>query len=184
MALLSLADAKAQLNLTATRDDAELQVYVDAVTAVIERHTGPVITRPVTEVVRGRGMALVLTQTPVVALVSLTPLVAGGPVIGPDDVWVDEATGAVYRVDGARWTGGPWRAAYTAGRGDTVPPTINLAARILIQHLWRTQRPTRGTLAGGGDDMSSADAVPGWGYAIPNRVLQLLEPYKAPPGVA
>ncbi|MFB8251721.1 hypothetical protein ACFC5H_08950 [Streptomyces rochei] len=94
------------------------------------------------------------------------------------------ATGIV-RYRGGSFTGTLWRVTYTAGRGE-VPPTINLAARILLQHLWRTQYGASRGLGsiGGGDDFSVTEPVPGWGYAIPNRVLQLLEPYKVPPGVA
>jgi hypothetical protein len=67
-----------------------------------------------------------------------------------------------------------------------VPPTINLAARILLQHLWRTQYGASrvGPSIGGGDDYAVTEPVPGFGYAVPNRVLQLLQPYKTPPAVA
>lgn len=184
--LLTLADAKAQLDITTSTDDAELLVYVEAVTAAIERYTGPVINRTVTEVVTGRGLALVLAQVPVVELISLTPLTAAGAAVNTDDVYLNPDAGTVHRRDGGSFTGGPWEAEYVAGRGTTTPATINLAARILLQHLWRTQYGASRGLAGigGGDDVSVTEPVAGWGYAIPNRVLQLLEPYKVPPGVA
>lgn len=95
---------------------------------------------------------------------------------------VDGPSGVIRRLDGGSFSGGPWTAVYTAGRGD-IPPTINLAARILLQHLWRTQR---GAARGGGpaDDFSVTEPIPGFGYAVPNRVLQLLESFKQPPGIA
>ncbi|MGW0795188.1 head-tail connector protein [Streptomyces sp. NPDC002692] len=184
MALLTLAEAKEQLDIDGTGQDTELQVYVDALTATIERHVGPVEIRTVTEVVDGRA-ALVLTQVPAVSLTSLTPLMTAGLAVGTGEVFLDGDSGVVRRLDGAVFTGGPWRAVYEAGRGD-VPATINLAARILLQHLWRTQYGASRGLSGigGGDDFNVTEAVPGWGYAIPNRVLQLLEPYKVPAGVA
>lgn len=184
MALLTLTEAKAQLDIDGTGQDLELQVYVDALTATIERHVGPVEIRTVSEVVDGRG-ALVLTQVPVVSLTSLTPLMTAGLAVGVSEVFLDSDSGVVRRVDGALFTGGPWRAVYEAGRGE-VPPTINLAARILLQHLWRTQYgASRGLSSiGGGDDFNVTEPVAGWGYAIPNRVLQLLEPYKVSSGVA
>ena len=184
MALLTLDEAKAQLDITTDSEDAELQAYIDALTAPIERHVGPVEIRTVTEVVNGRA-ALVLTQVPVVSLTSLTPLTTGGTAIGAGDVFVDNDSGVVHRVDCGQFAGGPWTAVYEAGRGE-VPPTINLAARILLQHLWRTQYGASRGLSGigGGEDFSVNEPIAGWGYAIPNRVLQLLEPYKAPPGVA
>jgi len=185
MALLTLAEAKAQLDIETTTSDVELQAYIDSLTAVIERHVGPVENRTVTELVHGRGTALALSQAPAVSLTSLTPRLAGGTAIGVDEVFLDGDSGTVYRVDGGSFVGGPWTAVYEAGRGG-VPATINLAARILLQHLWRTQYGASRGLSGvgGGDDYSVTEPIPGWGYAIPNRVLQLLEPYKVPPGVA
>ncbi|MGW8703234.1 phage head-tail connector protein [Streptomyces eurythermus] len=186
MALLTLEDAKAQLNMTGSSDDAELQVYVDAVTDVIERYVGPVLDRSVTEMVRGRGTVLALSQAPVVSLTSVTALAADGSAFAADDVYLDQDAGLLYRLDGCPFTGGPWRVVYQAGRGATVPPTINLAARILVQHLWRTQYgASRGLPSiGGGEDYSVTEQVPGWGYAVPNRVLELLEPYKVVDGFA
>lgn len=184
MALLTLDEAKAQLDLDGVRHDVELQAYIDALTAVIERYVGPVETRAVTETVNGRS-ALCLVQIPVVALTSFTPVLTGGQAIAVSDVAVDLPTGVVRRLDGGMFCGGPWTAVYTAGRGQ-VPPTINLAARILLQHLWRTQYGASRGLGsiGGGDDYAVTEPIPGFGYAVPNRVLQLLEPFKLPPGVA
>lgn len=183
MALISLEDAKAQLNITSANWDDELQAYIDGLTPVIEGIIGPVETREVSETVHGTGPALALQQTPAVSLSSITPQLTGGTTYNVVDLHLDGATGIIRRLDGGHFTGGPWTVVYTAGRG-TVPATVNLAARILLQHLWSTQRFTRGGLAGGGDDYSVTEPVPGFGYAVPNRVLQLLEPYKQPPGVA
>ncbi|MFS8200479.1 head-tail connector protein (plasmid) [Streptomyces sp. CWNU-52B] len=184
MALLTLEEAKAQLDIDGTGDDTELAVYVEALTAAIERHVGPVETREFTETIEGRGASLCLSHVPAVALVSVTPAVEVGDALDLAALVLDGGPGIV-RYRGGSFAGTLWRVVYTAGRG-SVPPTINLAARILLQHLWRTQYgASRGlSSVGGGDDFSVTEAVPGWGYAIPNRVLQLLEPYKVPPGVA
>ncbi|MFF9084422.1 head-tail connector protein [Streptomyces rubiginosohelvolus] len=182
MALLTLAEAKAQLDYDGDANDAEIQAYIDALTPVIELHTGPVENRTVTETVNGRGSLLALTQVPVVSLTSLTPQLSSGVSVEVSDVALDKDAGVIRRMDGASWSGGPWTAVYVAGRGG-VPPTINLAARILLQHLWRTQYgAARG--GGGADDYSVTEPVIGYGYAIPNRVLHLLEAFKAPPGFA
>ncbi|MFJ6566429.1 head-tail connector protein [Streptomyces sp. NPDC091292] len=186
MALLTLTEAKAQLDIDSTAHDGELQVYIDALTAVIEGITGPVETRQVTETVTGSGPALCLSHLPVVSLISLTPVLTGGTAVNVAGLYVDGPSGVVQRRDGGRFHGGPWEAVYTAGRGATIPPTINLAARILLQHLWRTQygASRAGAGVGGGDDYSVTEPVPGFGYAVPNRVLELLQPYKSPPAVA
>ncbi|MFB6424644.1 head-tail connector protein [Streptomyces microflavus] len=182
MALLTLAEAKAQLDYDGDANDAEIQAYIDALTPVIELHTGPVENRTVTETVTGRGPLLALTQVPVVSVTSVTPQLSSGLAVDLSDVVLDPDAGVIRRLDGGSWSGGPWTAVYVAGRGG-VPPTINLAARMLLQHLWRTQYgAARG--GGGADDFNVNEPVIGYGYAIPNRVLHLLEAFKTPPGFA
>lgn len=185
MALLTLAEAKAQLDIESGTSDDELEAYINALTAVIEGVVGPVETREITETVTGRGPTLCLHQTPVVALTSLTPVLDDGITQDVTGLHVDPLSGVVRRKDGGQFYGGPWTAVYTAGRG-AIPPTINLAARILLQHLWRTQYGASRGLGsiGGGDDYDVTQPVPGFGYAVPNRVLELLQPYKTPPAVA
>ncbi|MGW3595008.1 head-tail connector protein [Streptomyces sp. NPDC005167] len=182
MALLTLEDAKQQLDIESTSSDVELQAYIDAVVAVIERHVGPVEIRPVTETLNSTGVRLALTRVPVVSLTSVTPVLAGGLALDVASLALDPDTGIVRRLDGAAFYGGPWTWTYTAGRG-SAQANVNLAARMLLQHLWRTQYgAARG--GGGADDYSVTEPIPGFGYAIPNRVLELLEADKAPPGFA
>lgn len=183
MALLTLDEAKAQLNITTTSHDVELQAYIDSVTAMVEWYVGPVEPRTVTETVNGRGPTLALTQIPVVSLTSLTPLVLGGLALEVAGLVVDTERGIIRREIGDPFYGGPWTATYTAGRG-SIPPTLNLAGRMLVQHLWRTQQGPGRPGLGGNDDYDVNQPVPGFGYAVPNRVLQLLQPYRLPPGVA
>lgn len=185
MALLTLDEAKAQLNLTGDADDDELQTYVDAVTAPIEEFIGPVEPREVAErhdAESGRR-ALVLRTTPVLSLTSVEPLLDGGVSYAVDGLVLDPDTGEVRRRDRG-WFRGLLLVTVQAGR-DQTPTTVNLAARMLVQHLWRTQRPARGgALPGSGEDYSVGQPIPGFGYAVPNRVLELLAPYRLPPGVA
>ncbi|MER6098342.1 head-tail connector protein [Streptomyces sp. NPDC001728] len=182
MPLLTLAEAKAQLDIESTAHDQELTAYIEALTPMIERYVGPVENRTVTETVDSKGLALAVTQVPVVGLTSITPILAGGLALAVEDVRLDGAAGIIRRVDGSFFGGGPWDVVYVAGRGE-IHPTINVAARILLQHLWRTQYgAARGN--SGSDDFDVNEPVVGWGYAIPNRVLQMLEAFKVPPGVA
>ncbi|WP_411090793.1 hypothetical protein [Streptomyces sp. 049-1] len=185
MALLSLEEAKAQINSKSDVDDVELLAYIDSVTAVIEEFIGPVEPREVTEqhdAGYGRRV-LVLRTMPVLSLTSVTPVLAGGISYPVDGLTVDGASGEVRRQNGGTFRG-LLDVAVQAGR-PAVTPTINLSARMLVQHLWRTQRPSRGGgLAGGGDDYSASTPIPGFGFAVPNRVLELLQPYRLPPGVA
>ncbi|MFJ2733687.1 head-tail connector protein [Streptomyces sp. NPDC087317] len=184
MALLTLAEAKAQLDIDTDTDDVELQAFIDALTAPIERLIGPVEVREFTETIEGRSSSLCLSRIPAVALVSVAPAVDDGDALGLSSLVLDGATGIVRRRGGT-FAGALWQVRYTAGRTEDMP-TVNLAARILLQHLWRTQYGASRGLGsiGGGDDFSVTEPIAGWGYAIPNRVLQLLEPYRVPPGVA
>ncbi|RPK69023.1 hypothetical protein EES44_07790 [Streptomyces sp. ADI96-15] len=183
MALVTLAEAKRQLNLGSTdRHDVELELYIEALTPVIEGYVGAVEPRQVTQEVTACRGALTLATIPVVSVDTVTPY-SGGTDLDPAALSVNVA-GVVRRRDGVPIPPGPWTVTYTVGRGDPVPPTIRLAALMLLQHLWRTQTATRGPVLSGGDDFSVTESVPGFGYAVPNRVLQLLEPFKLPPGVA
>lgn len=183
MALLTLAEAKAQLNIDTTTHDSELTAYINALTEVIEGYIGPVETRTVTEQVNGRGKTLCLLKVPAISLTSFTAVLDGGTALVVSELHLDGATGEVRRKDGSNFSGGPWTAIYQAGRG-SISPTINLASRILLQHLWRTQYGAARGRVGGGDDYDVTEPIPGFGYAVPNRVLELLESFKTGPGIA
>lgn len=189
MALLTLSEAKEQLDIETGGSDIELQAYIDALTDVVERYIGPVIIREVTETIEGRGDTMCLSTIPVAELVSVAPL--GGSGLDLNTLDLDTRTGIVRRAVGS-FAGSRWRVVYLAGRVaeavepavTVIPPTIRLAAAMLLQHLWRTQYGAARGAVGGGDDFLVTEPIPGFGYAVPNRVLQLLEAYKLPPGVA
>jgi hypothetical protein len=178
VALLDLDDAKEQLDLLSGEDDTELLVFINGLTAVIERHTGPVEVREVVEMIEGRGISMCLTHIPALTLTSVAPTMGGDDLV-LDDLVLDARKGVVYRKGGS-FAGTLWTVTYMAGR-TIVPPTITLAARLLLAHMWRTKN---GSGRGPADDFSVSDPDPSLGYAVPTRVLQLLEPFKLPPGVA
>lgn len=181
MALLTLAEAKRQADVRSDAQDAEIQLYIDALTDVIEGYVGVVEEREVTDTVTGQGPAVALLHPPVLSLTSLTPTEPGGAAVDVARLHVDGPSGVIAYADRSQFSGGPWTAVYQAGRPE-VPATIRLAALLLFQHLWRTRNgPARG--GGGSDDYSVTEPIPGFGYAVPNRVLELLEPHKLPPAV-
>ncbi|GGU90971.1 hypothetical protein GCM10010275_29970 [Streptomyces litmocidini] len=184
MPLLTLDEAKSILALPAgTQYDDELTVYIEALTEVIEGFVGPIEAREVVEQADARGQTLALLQVPALSLTSFSPVLSGGSAVDVAGLHLDGASGAVGRLDGAAWTGGPWTVTYQAGR-TTVPASLTVAARLLLQHWWRTRYGAARGNPGGGEDYDVNEPVPGYGYAIPNRVLQLLEPYRRPPVVA
>jgi hypothetical protein len=182
--LLSLADIKKQLNIVTAVDDEELRGWIESVTEGVESLCGPIVVRTFAEKhdVSPSGVPqLALLRTPAIALTSLVAVRTGGTSYATSDLDLDGPTGIVVRRDGGLLRG-PLRATYTAGRTET-PATISAAARIIFQHLWRTKYgSSRGLPSiGGSEDYAVTEPISGFGYAIPNRALQLLEPYRLPP---
>jgi hypothetical protein len=182
--LLTLDNAKAQLKITSHAQDLELAVYVAATIEVIERYVGPVDPRTVTEtqdISMSGASVLVLRTTPVVSVTSIVPILGGGTPYDVAGLDLDGETGIVRRINRGRFYG-PLRNEYIAGRA-TVPASMDLAGRMLLQHLWTTKQGPGRPARGGADDVA-VETTRGFGYAVPNRVLQLLEEYRLPPGVA
>lgn len=182
--LFSHQDARKHLNIPAddTDDDDEIRDWNAATAMVVEHFVGPVARRIVTERHTFTTAAMrVLRHTPALALTSLVPVLNSGTSYAPADLDLDPDTGIVQRKDGGLLYG-PLRITYTAGRAQATP-NIAQAGRIILQHLWRTQRGGRRGPAIAGSD-AVTEPIPGLGYAIPNRALELLEPDRLPPGVA
>jgi hypothetical protein len=186
--IVSLADAKAHLNIgssTTTHDD-ELRGWIESVTHLVEQYTGICARGTVVEDhdIQPSGVnALALRRTPVISLTSAAAILTGGTSYTVADLDVDVRMGIVRRLDGGRMYG-PLRVTYVAGR-TVIPANITAAARIILAHLWRTQygASRAGSAIGGGEDFLVTEQIPGLGYAVPNRALQLLEPHRLPPGV-
>ena len=178
MSLPTLTDLRAQTNITSTADDDELQDMLDAAVDVVTGIVGPIDTpASVTEThYNVQSDVLVLKRMPVGSLVSVASRY--GAVTTPltlTDYELDPDTGLLRTVAGARFYG-TYTVTYTSGRAD-LPAAIRLAVLVIAEHLWETQRGAApvGPLA---DD--DTFATPGLGYAIPNRALELLAPYRRP----
>lgn len=194
--LVTLAEVKTHLNKTDSSDDAELQGFVDAATPIIENIGGPVIQRTIVEYYDGGQSRLELNSLPIVSVTSiietygqtnytLTEVTLGGASTG-FGFTMDYLTGQVirraYNAE-ARFPVGAnnVQVTYVAGR-TAVPANVRLAALMLIQHLWSTSQLNRngGRPSFGGDDSFTAGA----GFAVPNRVRELLQPTPRVPGIA
>ncbi|WP_329311706.1 head-tail connector protein [Streptomyces sp. NBC_01262] len=185
--LVSLADMKAHMRITSTSTDGELRGWIESATEGVENYAGVCVRRLVVERqdIPPFGVCTVmLRQIPVLSVTSVVPIRSGGTTYDVDDLDVDQPTGVIERLDGGRIFG-PLRITYTAGR-TIVPSAHRDATKVIVQHLWRTKYGASRAASGlgGGEDFSVTEQVPGFGYAVPNRALQLLEPYKLPPGMA
>jgi uncharacterized phiE125 gp8 family phage protein len=182
MAIVTLSMVKAQLNIDASvmSDDVELQTYIDAATAAVEKQLGQVVDpRTVLDQLdfASSVTSFVLRSTPVISLTSVVTLDGSQTwAVSPSTMYVDSACGLVTVLSGAPVKGSvlvTYEAGYTA-----VPANFRLATLIIIQHLWETQRGTMGVQLGGDSD----NYVAGRGFAVPRRAIELLGPPL--PGVA
>jgi hypothetical protein len=181
--LFSLSDAKEHLNIPADRttDDEELRRFVEAVTEIVESGpdwgVGPVAVRTYVDRIHPHATpALVLRHRPVLSVTSVTAVLDGGTTYLPADLDVDGQAGIVVRraAAGLWFTGGPWDAVYLAGRRQ-VPANISHAGRIILQHLWSTQRSRdirRPPIGTSGETLEVRAA--GMTFSVPRRAIELL----------
>lgn len=179
--VISQADAKEMLNIPAatTTYDTELDGWIASIEAGLERFTGgPVVNRTITERVEATSgyTVLCVRQRPLVSLQSVVNVGSGQPLALDDMTDLDVNAGTIRRRLGWPFFGPFYQylpvfdVTYTAGWGTAVPAAFNSFARIVIQHLWETKRgPIAMPMAG-----EQPVAVPGFGFAIPNRAAELL----------
>lgn len=187
--ILSLADARAALNITSAADtsnDALISHYNRSVTSFVEKWCGAVTMRTVTEREYVGGMEIVLEQTPVVQaplqvnqVISMDPVLTYGLTYDLSMLTVDWPRGLIRHTAGLPFIYGPYDMTYTAGRA-IVPDEILLGAEIILAHQWQQRRGGAGQVGSyGTDDVSVI-----WGFAVPNRALEILEPQRAVAGIA
>lgn len=185
--LFSLAAAKAKLDIpaTSTGDDEELREFIEATTRCVEFFVGAVARRTVRQVVQGGRASFVLHTMPVLSVTSMVGIQSWQQPVDVSVLDVDTDTGVVRRSDVLPFLPGEYRVTYTAGRA-AVPANVSLAAKLILQHLWRTNYGAARGLSGigGGEDFAVTEQIPGLGYAIPNRALQLLQGDRQPEGFA
>ena len=175
-ALLTLPEAKDALNITSQVNDNEIVAYTDAVTDLIEAYIGPCSVQTFTQTLRGSGTFL-LSRTPVVAVTAISGVLTGALAYDVTRLTVNPDTGEVRRLDRGTFGDDLYTITYTAGR-TVIPPRIKQAARVLLQHMWSTQRGSGGRARG-----DQGENTYGMGFAMPNRVMELLTTVRIP-GIA
>ena len=181
-AVLPLQDCKDMLNIpqSNTSSDAELLSFIATVETSLEGFTGgPLVNRTISERAELDGTYTVLQvrQRPLVSVTSIVSVASGQAIDISAGLDLDPNAGTIRRKLGYPFYGPyfQWLPAmtvtYVAGWGTSVPAAFNLAARIIVQHLWDTQHGPAVRPSMGGMDMVQP---PGFGFAIPSRAVELL----------
>lgn len=175
LALVSLDALKTHLNITGSSSDEELRSTLLAATSAAEGH----INRPLRRgsrsqtftMPKGNGCVLALQDTDLASIDSITE---DGDTLTADDWRAELSPGVVWRYPiGAAWSM-PTTVTYTVQGIDT--PALRQAVLELARHLWETQRGTMPMMPRDPD----AFAPTGTAYSLPNRVMELLAPYRMP----
>ena len=152
-------------------DEQDLRTFAEAGCDAVEQECGPIEMRTVVdERVIGSRAAVVLSEFPVTTVVSVSYLGVSGSV---SDYRIERLAGVL-----SRWDGGviPDGTLITYTVGQAIPPSWAVgAAKIIVKHLWRTQRLSRA---------DAQEAVPGAGFAVPNAAATLMRGHRLPPGSA
>lgn len=191
--IITLADAKAQLNMTSTANDAELAGYISSASQMWTRRVGPVAGSPVfTEHYDGGASRIALRNVPVVSVTSVTESWGAATLYTLTEQPLESTTSfssfgftvdlergtIVRRAQGieTRFAAGTQsvRVVYVGGY-TTVPDDIIMAIKLLVQHMWDTQRG--GSRVPG---MTEDGFDPRAGFLWPNRVQEIADAYYVP----
>lgn len=176
MPFATLEEAKHHLRLsgTTTDDDDKVTQFIAGAEEVLADRVGPLEPTSIVEKVRANGTGtLVLTETPVISLTSLEPILLGILTVPVALLDVDERSGVVERTDCLPLCG-RWKVTYQAGFA-TLPTTVKVAGLDLILHWWRQSQSHGSTTYGeSGTVIDFSD--------LPNAVLNKLRPHLRVPG--
>jgi hypothetical protein len=183
-ALLPLQDAFDALNINTPAAQLasanEITQYVATIEGCLERMTGgPLLNTTIAERAELTGAYTVLQvrQRPLVSVTSIVSVASGQALDISAGLDLDVNAGTIRRKLGYPFYGPyfTWLPAmtvtYVAGWGTTVPAAFNTAARIILQHLWKTQH---GPSVRPGMAIEDTVTMPGFGFAIPQAAAELL----------
>jgi Phage gp6-like head-tail connector protein len=174
--MISLADMKSHMSITESTYDEQIRSYIEAATVACEIHRNETIVPTTKTEVIASGYQRVLHHTPVISITTIEQVRGGLASFDPVDFGIDNETGLVWRLNNG-YMEGPLRFTYRAGYS-IIPADYVLATKIIVQHMWETQRGF-GT---GSTRFGVEQTVPGaFIHSIPWRALELLG-VKAPIG--
>lgn len=187
--LITLEYAAEGLNFTGVGSqanaarDADLTAYIQAATPLIENQVGPVLQVTKTLTFDGGVTAIVLPNM-ATAIVSVVEV--GNTLVQGTAYWFDPTGSIVYcgtPVYPRVFYPGRQAISITYQTGfATVPATLQLAARELVRFWW--QQGKAAVRPAYSDAVESAAPAFPQGFALPKRVIELLEPYMGTVGFA
>lgn len=176
--LLSLDDVKARLNISDTTNDEELRRISAAATARLALEARRVLASTTqTVTVDMTGLSRRVLTLPKPCWLSISSVTDNGTAVDAAD-WLLDETGQTLtkRIGYGVWTGEVTVTGRAGVTGDDLA-IAQQAALELTAHLWETQRVPMGR-------NSAPGPVPGMGYALPNRVSEMIAPLCLPGGFA
>lgn len=191
-ALVDLGEVKDHLNIAKsnTSKDVELRRYINTATLIVEKVVGAVLPAEVVEWHDGGRSRISLRRRPVLSVqtvivydpargtIVLTEVADPGAAVENSftvDTAVSEIVRRTTRGNEVVFTAGRRgvKVEYTAGR-TSIPENVALGAMELVRHLYQqTQQGGRPDFNGSERD---GDTIVIMGYAVPRRVVEMLEP--------
>jgi hypothetical protein len=169
--LVSLAEAKAHLNMSATvlTNDGEVRELIDAATNFIESKIGPVVRRTIVDTVTPGADGRLYLDGPVISVTTLTAAHGYTETYDVATTFLDGPAGVVIPPYAGTFSS-PVTVTYIGGRVIT-PPLIRRAALDYIKWLWESQRGATPLPTPGGEFEVATSAT------VPWKITQALEPY-------
>jgi hypothetical protein len=203
--VLSLSDAKGILGISPsnTTFDDLVQKVNGSITAWLEWYCGAIVPQTVTERLRAGGLTVQLSRPPVNSLVAwssvppqfsadtsrvvpappspMFPVLVYGVTYPLAQLYADVKTGIVEHTSGLPFYYGPYLWQYTAGFS-LIPAGIRLAGSVVLRHLYGLERGGAGVAAAGAADEETT--MTPFGFAVPNRAIEILAPFENPAAMA
>lgn len=178
--LISLDDAAASLRwrpIDIEKNGEMLRLYIAAATEVIEDITGSLLVRSIEQLSDGGRTGVLLWERPVGPVaVEVDGKAYSGHRVNANAGIVYAATRDGWFTDGRQNV----KLTYQAGTSD-VSPSIQLAARELIRHLWQIGQQAQSSSEPVAQNEATGQTRTG--FAVPNRVIQLCSNHYALPGI-
>lgn len=174
---VSLGELRAEINTPAANraDDEELWRSLLAATNTVESRCGAMEPHEVTSSVATTDGRLLLPEWPVMSVATIDGVAVDPNRVSPGGlVWGTYCSYSSYVLPVRRTV------VYQVGR-DPVPDALRQATLIIGAQLWESQRGPVGTAPVQFTGVNAASMGPPRGFALPNRALELMEPYMFSP---